>query len=282
VNAFAKLASAVRNKRAILFAGAGVSMSVGLPSWAELVDHMRRDLGLTDLVGNWTYQTLAEYYRLQHGSIGPLRSWMDRTWSVSADRVRESKIHDLIVELDFPIIYTTNYDNNLELAYQLHNKPFVKVANTSDIVNADADLPQIVKFHGDFDDDESLVIAETDYFKRMAFESPLDIKFKSDAFGRTLLFLGYSMSDLNIRLTLFRLWQTWKESGRERDRPASFVFTAKADPVQDAVLENWGISVLHQEADHPAESMLIFLNNLRNEVKNGSEATQVARQKAAG
>jgi hypothetical protein len=261
-----KLASAVRGKRAILFAGAGVSMSVGLPSWAQLIDHMRRDLGLAESVSSWTYQTLAEYYRLQHGSIGPLRSWMDRTWTVSAERVRESRIHQLIVELDFPIIYTTNYDNNLELAYQLHGKPFVKVANTSDIVNADAGLPQIVKFHGDFDDDESLVIAETDYFKRLAFESPLDVKFKSDAFGRTLLFVGYSMSDLNIRLTLFRLWQTWRESGRERDRPASYVFTARADPVQDAVLENWGISVLHQEAPDPAESMLRFLTSLKDAV----------------
>src|SRR3954467_10279475 len=131
-----KLAAAVRNKRAILFAGAGVSITVGLPSWAELVDHMRRDLGLDGVSGGWSYQTLAEYYRLQHGSIGALRSWMDRTWSVSADRVSDSRIYDLIVELDFPIIYTTNYDNNLELAYQLHGKPFVKVAITSAIVNA--------------------------------------------------------------------------------------------------------------------------------------------------
>jgi len=266
MTSLAKLAVAVREKRAILFAGAGVSMSVGLPSWAELIDHMRRDLALEDGRGNWPYQTLAEYYRLKHGSIGPLRSWMDRTWSVSAERVKESRIHDLIVALDFPIIYTTNYDNNLELAYELHGKRFVKVANTSDISNVDASLPQIVKFHGDFDDDESLVIAETDYFKRLTVETPLDTKFKADTLGRTLLFVGYSMSDLNIRLTLYRLWQTWRDSGRERDRPASFVFTAKEDPVQDTVLEHWGITVLHERAGHPAESMLAFLSNLKEAV----------------
>lgn len=265
-----KLAAAVREKRAILFAGAGVSMSVGLPSSAELLAHMQRDLGLDDRPARWSYQTLAEYYRLQHGSIGPLRSWMDRTWSVSADRVQNSEIHDLIVGLEFPIVYTTNYDNNLELAYQLHGKKYVKVANTCDIVNADNGLPQIVKFHGDFDDDESLVIAETDYFKRLAFETPLDTKFKADALGRTLIFVGYSMSDLNIRLTLYRLWQTWKDSGRERDRPASFVFSAKADPVQDAVLEQWGFTVLHEEkSEDPAAAMLAFLNRLKAAVDAG-------------
>jgi len=266
---FERLTVAVHQQRAILFAGAGVSMSVGLPSWGELIAHMRRDLGLDedDTVRNWGYQTLAEYYRLKNGSIGPLRSWMDRTWSVSAERVKESRIHELIVKLDFPLIYTTNYDNNLELAHQLHGKPYVKIANTCDIVSCDTGLPQIVKFHGDFDDDETLVLAETDYFKRLSFETPLDTKFKADALGRTLLFVGYSMSDLNIRLMLYRLWHTWRESGRERDRPASFVFTAKADPVQDAVLENWGITVLHEKGDHPAQSMLTFLDKLHKAVE---------------
>jgi hypothetical protein len=35
---------------------------------------------------------------------------MDRRWSVSEERVAESEVHRIIVELDFPIIYTTNYD----------------------------------------------------------------------------------------------------------------------------------------------------------------------------
>ena len=69
------------------------------------------------------YQTLAEYDRITRGSIGSLRSWMDLTWSVSPDEIRESALHRLIVELDFPIIYTTNYDRNLEVAFDFAEKP---------------------------------------------------------------------------------------------------------------------------------------------------------------
>src|SRR5438105_15577833 len=108
-----ELAVAMKSRRVILFAGAGLSMSVGLPSWQEFIDHLGRELGLdsSGLVGSDTsYHTLAEYYRIKQGSIGPLRSWMDRNWSVSEEKVRASKMHKLIVALDFPIIYTTNYD----------------------------------------------------------------------------------------------------------------------------------------------------------------------------
>lgn len=259
------LAEAIRNRQAILFAGAGLSMSVGLPSWADLIAHMCHDVGLPNSPqAAWTYQTLAEFHRLKHGSIGPLRSWMDRNWSVSAERVQESEIHSIIVELDFPLIYTTNYDNNIEIAYDIHNTNYLKISKTSDIARIRSDITQIVKFHGDFEDDKSLVIAERDYFERLMFETPLDIKFKADALGKTLLFIGHSVTDLNIRMLLYRLWQIWKKSGSERDRPSSFVFMTRKDMVQDAVLENWGITVLHEDAENPHESALKFLRRLKN------------------
>jgi hypothetical protein len=261
-HAYGELAEAVRNRRCILFAGAGLSMAVGLPSWSQLIEHMRRELGLAETDTDADYQTLAEYYRLQQGSIGSLRSWMDRTWSVSEDKVATSKVHELIVQLDFPILYTTNYDNNLEVAYQLAGRDYSKIVNARDLTRADDGCPQIVKFHGDFEEDASMVLAETDYFNRLAFDSPLDVKFRADALSRTILFIGYSMSDLNIRLLLHKLWRTWADSGRIKDRPPSFVFAARPDPVRDAVLDQWGITVLSNQERNPEKALVAFLSQL--------------------
>lgn len=265
-DAMERLAEAVRDRSAILFVGAGVSMSVGLPSWDTLIRHMEDELGIAHESGGngrFSYQTLAEYYRLKRGSLGPLRSWMDRNWSVSREKVEASALHRLIVELDFPIIYTTNYDRNLEVAFEIYGRDFVKVANARDVSRVRPEAAQIVKFHGDFDEDASLVLTETDYFNRLSFDSPLDVKFRADALGRTVLFIGYSLSDMNIRLLLHRLWQTWRDSGYEEDRPPSFVFMPHRDPVEEAVLARWDITVLSEEGDDPQQALRAFLERLK-------------------
>lgn len=259
------LAEAVASRRALLFVGAGVSNEIGLPPWKTLVEHMAEALGLTadELESQAvSHQTLAEYYRIRMGSIGPLRSWMDRRWNVPEEAIRKSRLHELIVALDFPRIYTTNYDRNLEIAYQCQDRPYHRIANARDLAAASDDVTQIIKFHGDFDDDASLVLAESDYFRRLNFDSPLDTKFRADALGRTVLFIGYSMTDINIRLLLHKIWQTWSGSGYEADRPQSFVFMPRANEVQDAVLAQWGITVVPGGGGDPGSALTSFLEEL--------------------
>ncbi|HEY8578587.1 MAG TPA: SIR2 family protein [Beijerinckiaceae bacterium] len=259
------LAEAVCERRAILFAGAGLSMSVGLPSWSQLVAHMAQELELPDELlraPGATYHAIAEYYRITRGSIGPLRSWMDRTWRVSPDAVRASRLHQLVVELDFPLIYTTNYDRNIETAFEVHGARYVKIASARDLAKVRDDATQIVKFHGDFDDDASLVITETDYFERLAFDSPLDVKLRSDALARTVLFVGYSMTDLNIRLLLHNIWRTWRLSGCARDRPKSYVHMSERNPMQEAILSQWGLTVLAGSGAPPQEALTELMEAL--------------------
>lgn len=259
------LVAAIRKRQAILFVGAGVSMTVGLPSWSTLIEHIadELDIDLSAFKGNdLNYLTLAEFYRIKQGSIGPLRSWMDRHWTLPEEKLRTSRVHELICKLDFPIIYTTNFDRNLETAFDLRGKEYVKIVNAKDVARIREGVPQIVKYHGDFDDDASIVIAETDYLERLSFESPLDIKFRSDSLGKTILFIGYSMSDLNIRFLLHRLWKTWNGSGYERDRPQSYVFMLRPNPVEQAVLEQWGLRVLTEKDCPPEEALERFLTEL--------------------
>ncbi|MCK1540291.1 MULTISPECIES: SIR2 family protein, partial [unclassified Bradyrhizobium] len=116
----------------------------------------------------------------------------------------------------------------------------------------------------DFDDDASLVLTETDFLNRLAFDSPLDIRFRADALGSTLLFIGYSMSDPNIRLLLHRIWQSWDESGHRQDRPRSFAFVTQ----RKAVLANWGITTIAPpDGVSPDDGVSQFLLDIRRRIE---------------
>lgn len=76
------LLNAYRNRKLILFVGAGVSANLNIPDWSGLIAHIASELGYDPKIFSTygDYLTLAEYYKLQKGSLGPLRSWMDREW----------------------------------------------------------------------------------------------------------------------------------------------------------------------------------------------------------
>lgn len=262
------LAAQVVARRAILFVGAGASMAVGLPSWNRLIERMCHELGLDParFALPDSYPALAEYYCIHVGNVGPLAEWMRSEWRVSKAAIAASEIHRLIVRLDFPTIYTTNYDANLEQAYELHGRPYNLVRNASDLAATQNGWTEIIKFHGDLEDPASLVLTESDYFSRLHFDSPLDVKFSADALGRSILFLGYSMSDMNIRLMLFRLWEIWRRSGTAGARPASYLFSSRDDPVQKALLERRGIRMLSDTSEDPQAALTSFLRALTEKV----------------
>jgi hypothetical protein len=170
------------------------------------------------------------------------------------------------VSLEFPLTYTTNYDHLLERAYERSGRRFNKVVTARDIARSDPALPTIVKFHGDLDDPSSVVLAETDYFRRLAFDDPLDIKLAADALSRAVLFLGYSVSDINLRLLLYRLRGIWHESGQEKARPRSYVYITPRNPVQERILASWDVVPLTPTGEGGTD-VLAFLKLLHESVR---------------
>lgn len=256
-----EILSAYRNQNLILFVGAGVSKNLGLPTWDSLISHIAQELGYDPEIYKSFGDSLAlaEYYRVINGGIGPLRSWMDTNWHTSNTDVSNSEIHKLIANLDFPIIYTTNYDRWIEKSYEFYNRPYIKVASVSDIPKITDGLTQIVKFHGDFDDDKTIVLDESSYYERLEFESPLDIKLRSDILGKSLLFIGYSLTDINIRLLFYKLAKLWKRNNDGAAQPRSYIFTHRPNPIQEKILEQWGIRMITSRESSPDTALLKFL-----------------------
>ena len=75
-----KLISTIKTREAILFVGAGISMTLGLPSWEMLISEIGKKLNydpsIFKLLGD--YLALAEYYKLEKGNIRGLKDWLSK------------------------------------------------------------------------------------------------------------------------------------------------------------------------------------------------------------
>jgi hypothetical protein len=205
-----------REGRIIPFVGAGTSMTVEWtseralkrgPSWRELVDKAAELIGADDpelLRMRGSDLQILEYLRIKRNTMQPLINWLHASMQPSNDDLRRSILHEALASLSAcRVIYTTNYDDFIERTMTLHGRSIVPIASEHDLSQLLAET-QVVKFHGDFNRPETMVLSESDYERRMRLESAMDLKLRSDVLGRALLFVGYSFRDANVAY-LFRL-----------------------------------------------------------------------------
>lgn len=254
-----------RDGKLIPFVGAGLSIPLGLPSWSKLLDIIAEQLdydpGVFKLSGN--NLQLAEYYVATKGSIGPLRSEMDRLFNPTDEAIESSRAHHALVKMNLPLIYTTNYDRIIERAFELRKVPCHTIANIDDIAIAPSNATHVVKFHGTFSDDASLVLTESSYFERLEFESAIDIKLRADILGRCLLFIGYSLSDINIRYMIYKLHKLRYKVKRDTNRlPSAYLVTFGAGEVQRTLLAQWDVLVVELDPINKTHSIDTFLEEL--------------------
>jgi SIR2-like domain len=261
------LITAVKQRKAILFAGAGLSCHLGLPSFDALKAHIGEQLRLRDW-NAFEFPALAEYYLLKKPNREELLSWIEQTWRSRNSDILASEPHRCIVELDFPVIYTTNYDSLLECAFASARRPFKKVVGVRDLAEATPGQTEIIKFHGDFSDPETIVLTESSFLRRMSLDGPLDIRLRSDSVARPLLFVGYSMSDPNIRYLLFKLRQLWEQHSEITRRPNSYVLMVEENEVQQQILLDRGVEPILAAEGDASTGLISFFRTLLQAVRS--------------
>jgi hypothetical protein len=227
--------------RVIPFIGAGASMSVkwrqhGLethgPSWGDLVDQAARLLGFQDpdlARVRGTDQQILEYFKLKHhDQTAQLTLWLARLMNPPDHALRASPIHrELAALIKCRLFYTTNYDDFLERAFTVHGR-----AHTAVVVESQIGGPhpgcEIIKFHGDLNHPDQIVLTESDYEKRLSLSTAMDFRLRADLLGHVLLFLGYSFRDPNVSY-LFRLFTQdfWERPG---SLPGNRAYIVVPDP----------------------------------------------------
>lgn len=187
---------------------------------------------------------------------------MDVNWNAKEIDVKDSDVHEAIVKAGFRKIYTTNFDRWLERACDHWQVRYRKILTVKDLTAKQSNELEIVKFHGDFDDDATLILAESSYFERLDFESPLDQMLRADVLRHPVLFVGYSLSDINVRYLLHRLSKIWRAAGRNVDRPPSHIFMINPNPVEQAIFQRWGINPIVEPTGRPMEGLRDFLKRI--------------------
>jgi hypothetical protein len=176
----------------------------------------------------------------------------------------DSPIHKELTQLTkCHLFYTTNYDDFLERAFALHDRTHEVVVLDSQMGRARREC-EIVKFHGDLNHPDQIVLTETDYENRLKLSTAMDYRLRADLLGRVVLFLGYSFRDPNVSY-LFRLFtdQFCGQAGSLHGSRAFIVVRSPSD-FEEELFRARNISVIGVDGADMTSAIAALLSEMRS------------------
>lgn len=277
-----EIRSCYRQGRLIPFIGAGVSMSVTWeqdghlrrgPSWKELVDQAARLIGfdIPDLarVRGTDLQILEYFGILNDGEYARLTHWLYHEMAAPDSVLRDSLVHRQLAELSLcNLFYTTNYDDYIERSFRLRGRECDRVAIEPHMgLSSDPACPprcEVVKFHGDLDFPQSMVISESHYERRLALSTAMDYRFRADLLGRAVLFLGYSFRDWNVSY-LFRLVnEQFKQLHHSRTGRRAYITVPEPSDFEIQLFRARNMEVVPISSKHQTADIANLLEEIRS------------------
>ena len=188
------LQEAMNKGKLIIFVGAGVSASSGMPLWKEAIKPFADGLGLGTDVSCDNLKIPQMYYNARGR-----KEYVDlaRITFKYGKSLPANIIHDCIMEMNVNQIITTNYDHLLEEAALKHNRIYQVISKDEDIPYTSGNR-RIIKMHGDFEND-NFVLKEDDYLNYSNNFGLIETYCKSAIASNVVLFIGYSFNDPDVK-----------------------------------------------------------------------------------
>jgi hypothetical protein len=252
----------------LVFLGAGLSYGVGrgrggldvtafddghrFPSWPGLLQRMQSRLhalpelapfaeSLQEFFAEQPAPDQAQLFRDRIGHPNYLTFLREQFASRPNDERRLTRSHHELTKLPLKLLFTTNYDELIEIAFRSAGLD-LRVSATQDEFRAHAQQRpdrHLIKLHGSIDRPETIVLTRDDYAASRRERAEMFRYLGHELRYTKFLFVGFSLSDPN-----FALLYDDARLAFDGALPTSYVVQGRPDPVKDAYLRSLGMNTI--------------------------------------
>ena len=171
-------------------------------------------------------------------------------------------IHELLLQLPWRDVFTTNYDTLLERT-EVTERAYQPVTTVEDLTTAVP--PRIVKLHGSLPSQTPFIITEEDYRTYPRRYAPFVNTVRQSLIENSFVLIGFRGEDPN-----FLEWIGWiRDELEDHHAPIYLTGILSLDHVQRSLLERRGVTpidltpVFRDQTESPAAAIKWLLENLR-------------------
>lgn len=229
-----ELVKANNENRLAVFIGAGISKSASneFPNWEQLINELKKELKLSCSEND--FLKIAQLYYMNNK-----KSYYKNIENFFPKNVDPSEVHKLIFEIKPQCIITTNWDTLLEDAMNDSTSLYSVIASDKELIKPDNLQRKIIKMHGDFKH-KNIIFTDDDYLKYSDNFPLIENYVKTVLATYTVLFLGYSYNDINLKY--INKWL--QKNSKNDDKSNKYLVTFDKDKMQEKYLKNHDITTL--------------------------------------
>lgn len=186
---------------AAIFAGAGLSASLGFVNWKGLLKDLAEELKL-DIEKEHDLIAVAQYHfnKFKRGKIN------NKIINEFTSLTKGNENHKILSRINIDTFWTTNYDQLIERTLEADGKTVeTKIRNVDFSRNIKKKDAIVYKMHGDKDSPDEAILTKDDYETYNDKKELFSTALRGDLLSKTFLFIGFSFDDPNLEYILGRI-----------------------------------------------------------------------------